>query len=131
MNSLLHVEAPNLSLRASNRWLIFCLPGELGWTVGSNLLKFWTGMTAMVHCKIIAPSSLSQSSREYIVFFSFKTYGPNYFQLKRKAWNKPNVWFCGPDWNRFFKKIVCKVSTSMCTQPSLEYTFKYLPRASF
>lgn len=55
----------------------------------SNLVKFWTGTIATAHCKIITPASPSQrwGKKSTNCLSSVKTYGPNSFQLKTKAWN--------------------------------------------
>lgn len=54
----------------------------------SNLVKFWTAIIAMVHCKITThPPFQKAKNKSTNYLFSVKTYGSNYFQLKTKAWN--------------------------------------------
>lgn len=95
------------------------LTRELLWIVRvSNLVKFWTGITAMVHGKIIThpPFHKAKKKSTNYLFFFVKTYGSNYFQLKTKAWNNYQMIL----WHRLnWKKKVCKLSTSIPNQPLL------------
>lgn len=85
----------------------------------SNLVKFWTAIIAMVHCKITThPPFQKAKNKSTNYLFSVKTYGSNYFQLKTKAWNNYQMYDSVAQ-IEVEKKKVCKLSTSMSNQPPL------------
>ena len=90
MKSRLGFKTAYLTLLLPTDAFIFCSPREL--LTNSEFPIWWSSeqeSSARYTVKLPPhPSSLSQSwKKDEWSFYSVKTYGPKYFQLKTKAWN--------------------------------------------